>query len=99
VLNYRGGRFLLSLRTCGSRAEGFSDLIKTWWKEEEVQGFASYVVARKLKVVKVELKTWNKDVFGYIKVRKYNLLNSVNALDKKEESGGLSVGLSVVEIE
>jgi len=61
------------------RAEGFSDLIKKWWEEEEeVQGFASYVVARKLKVVEVELKKGNKDVFGDIKVRKYNLLNSVS---------------------
>jgi len=71
------------------RAERFSDLIKKWWEEEEVHGFANYEVARKLKVVKVELKKWNKDVFGDVKVRKYNLLNSVNALDKKEKSVGL----------
>ena len=51
----------------------------------DVQGYASYVIARKLKGVKVELKKWNKEVFGDFKVRKYNLINSVNALDKKEE--------------
>jgi len=49
------------------RAEGLSDLIKKWWEEEEVQGFASYVVARKLKVVKVEFKKWSKDVFGILR--------------------------------
>jgi len=38
------------------KAEGISDLIKNWWEEEEVIGFASYVLARKLKVVKEELK-------------------------------------------
>jgi len=42
----------------------------------------------------VELKKWNKDVFGDVKVRKYNLLDSVNALDEKEEF----IGLSVLEI-
>ena len=38
------------------KAEGFSDLIKKWWEEEEAVDFASYVLARKLKVVKEELK-------------------------------------------
>jgi len=77
------------------RAEEFSDLIKKWWQEEEVQGFACYVVARKLKGVKLSLKKWNKEVFGNIKVRKFNLLNSVNDLDEKEES----IVLSFVEID
>ena len=67
------------------RAEEFSDLIKKWWPEEEVQGFGSYVVARKLKGVKLSLKKWNMEVFRNIKVRKFNLLNSVNDLDEKEE--------------
>jgi len=53
------------------------------------------VLARKLKFVKEELKKWNKDVFGHIRLRKYNLLDSVNALDVKEES----IGLSIEEIE
>jgi len=51
------------------RVEGFSDLIKKWWQEEDVQGYASYVIARKLKGVKVKLKKWNKEVFGDFKVR------------------------------
>ena len=51
------------------RVEGFSDLTKKWWPEEDVQGYASYVIARKLKDVKVELKKWNKEVFGDLKVR------------------------------
>ena len=53
------------------------------------------MLARKLKFVKEELKKWNKDVFGHIRLRKYNLLDSVNALDVKEES----IGLSIEEIE
>ena len=54
----------------------------------EVEGFASFVLTRKLKFVKEELKKWNKEVSGTL--RKYKLLDSVNALDVKEESDGLS---------
>jgi len=72
------------------KVEGFSNLVKKWWEEVEVEGFASFVIVRKLKFVKEELKKWNKEVFGDIKLRKYKLLYSVNVLDVKEESDGLS---------
>jgi len=36
--------------------EGFSDLISEWWGELQVQGFASFVVASKLKHLKEKLK-------------------------------------------
>jgi len=72
------------------KVKGFSNLVKKWWEEVEVEGFASFVLARKLKFVKEQLKKWNKKVFGDIKLRKYKLLDSVNALDVKEESDGLS---------
>ena len=49
------------------------------------------MLARKLKVVKEQLKKWNKEVFGNIRLRKYNLLDSVNALDVKEASVGLRI--------
>lgn len=72
------------------KAKGFSNLIKKWCEEVEVEGFASLVLARKLKFVKEELKKWNKEVFGDVKLRKYKLLDFVNALDMKEESDALS---------
>jgi len=51
VLNlqsWRGARLRLGLRICGWGSNGFSDIIKGWWGEAEVNGFATYVVARKL---------------------------------------------------
>ena len=69
--------------------EGFSDLIREWWGELQVQGFASYVVASKLKHLKEKLKVWNRVTFGDIRVRKLKLLDSINLLDLKEESSGL----------
>jgi len=41
------------------------------------------VLARKLKLVKEELKKWNKEVFGDIKLRKSNLMGSINEFDMK----------------
>jgi len=32
--------------------EGFNDVIKEWWEEAWVNGFASFVVACKLKLIK-----------------------------------------------
>ena len=41
------------------------------------------MLARKLKLVKEELKKWNKEIFGDIKLRKYNLMGSINEFDMK----------------
>ena len=71
-------------------AEGFSDLISEWWWELQVPGFASFVVASKLKYLKGKLKVWNRESFGDIKVKKCKLLESINSLDLKEESSGLN---------
>jgi len=48
------------------------------------------VVAKKLKAIKAEIRKWNREVFGDIKIRKYNLMDSINQLDVKEETSGLS---------
>ena len=47
---------------------GFCDLVKSWWKDAHVEGYASLVVARKLKLVKEEIKKWDKEVAGDIKI-------------------------------
>ena len=70
--------------------EDFLDLIKQWWGEAQLTGFASYIVANKLKLVKEKLKKWNRVVFGDIKTQKYNMLGIINSLDVKEESSGLT---------
>ena len=48
------------------KVEGFSHLVKKWWEEVAVEGFASYVIARKLKYVKEAIKKWNKEVSGIL---------------------------------
>jgi len=70
--------------------EGFFDLIKEWWEETQPHGFASYVIASKLKYIKAKLKVWNREIFGDIRVKKHKLLEAINFLDLKEESTSLS---------
>ena len=47
------------------------------------------MVAKKLKVIKAKIKKWNREAFGDIKIRKYDLMDSINQLDIKEETSGL----------
>jgi len=70
--------------------EGFAELFKEWWRELQVPGFASFIIANKRKYIKEKLKIWNREIFGDIKVQKLKLLRLINYLNMKEESSGLS---------
>jgi len=48
--------------------EVFRDLIKRWREKAHVEGYASFMVVKKLKLVKVEIKKWNKRVFVDIQI-------------------------------
>ena len=52
------------------KTEGFKSLIDRWWKSFEVRGTGSFVVAEKLKALKIKLKWWNKEVFRRAETRK-----------------------------
>ena len=88
--SFQRGRVPFKFENMWLEVEGFRDLIKRWWEEARIEGYASFVVAKKLKVIKAEIKKWNREVFGDIKIRKYNLMDSINQLDVKEETSGLS---------
>ena len=44
--------------------EGFKELLGGWWQGLRFSGSFSFILAEKLKALKVILKSWNKDVFG-----------------------------------
>ena len=48
------------------------------------------MIAKKLKLIKAKIKKWNREAFDDIKIQKYNLMDSINQLDVKEETSGLS---------
>ena len=52
------------------KEEGFFDLLKGWWVGMEFSGSTSFILASKLKALKVLLKKWNQEVFGNVSVMK-----------------------------
>ena len=63
------------------KAEGFKNLIEKWWKIFEGRGAGSYVVAAKLKALKLKLECWNKEVFERVEERKNQALQNLACWD------------------
>jgi len=57
--------------------EGFSDLVKLFWGELKVFGFPSFILAKKLNFLKLRLKEWNKEVFGYLDAKLVDLVRTL----------------------
>lgn len=52
------------------KGEGFKYLLKGWWTSYNFSGSYNFVLASKLKVLKSDLKVWNKEVFGNVSISK-----------------------------
>jgi len=64
-------------------------LVKQWWDSYSFQGSPSFVLARKLKALKLDLKKWNEEVFGNVERNKRKLIEDLQAFDVIEESRAL----------
>ena len=64
--------------------------MKSWWENYYFQGTPSYILAKKLIALKMDLKKWNEIDFGNITVKKQQLWSKLNALDVKEDNQPLS---------
>ena len=72
------------------KAEVFVDRVKQWWDGYSFAGSPSFILAQKLKVLKVDLKKWNREEFSDLAFRKKNMLTELMGLDAREELVGLS---------
>lgn len=61
------------------------DKVKSWWENYHFQGSPSYIFAKKLTTLKLDLKMWNKTDFGNVIAKKQLLWSKLNALDVQEE--------------
>ena len=68
------GPLLFRFENMWLKAEGLKNLIDVWWNGIEIRGASSYVVAEKLKAIKLKLKCWNKEVFSRVEERKNQAL-------------------------
>ena len=68
------------------KVEGFVDMVRGWWESYQVLGSPSCMLAHKLKLLKIDLKRWNKETFGQLKSRKEAALAIISEIDLCEEA-------------
>lgn len=72
--------------------EGFVERVRRWWNSYNFQGCTSYVLARRLKALKEDLKTWNCQEFGNLWINKKKAMADLLELGRKKASEGLDQG-------
>jgi hypothetical protein len=72
------------------KEEGFVERVRIWWGSFQFFGSASYVMAKKLRALKWEIKRWNLEEFGDVRERNKARCEELKSLDCTEEGGQLS---------
>ena len=80
------GRFLRGKRpfrfeNMWLQAEGFGEMVRGWWESYQVDGTPSFILAKKLKALKLDLKKWNEKVFGNVGHKRNQLMLQLNQFD------------------
>jgi hypothetical protein len=70
--------------------EGFVDKVKSWWSSFSFMGSPSFILAKKLRALKGEIKKWNREVFGNVGARNKAWAEELESLDRLEEIRRLS---------
>ena len=71
------------------KSDGFVDQVKGWWESYHFEGTPSFILARKLRALKLDLKKWNVEVFGNVQNRR-QAMSELNVLDGEAELRPLS---------
>jgi len=62
-------------------SESFVDNVKQWWDSYHCQGSLSFILASKLKALKIDLKRWNEEVFDIVERKKKILPEELRVFD------------------
>ncbi|XP_068479069.1 uncharacterized protein [Phaseolus vulgaris] len=73
----------------------FVNFVKSKWESYLVQGNKILVLKEKLKMLKSDLKGWNKDVFGYTDKLKLEILRKIQVLDSRDDEEGLNENMII----
>jgi hypothetical protein len=57
--------------------EAFTGIVRQWWGSYDFQGTLSFVLASKLKVLKEDIKKWNKESFGDVHIKNLELMKEL----------------------
>jgi hypothetical protein len=84
----RGSRYF-KFENMWLKFEGLVDRVRQLWDFYHFQGSPTFILARKLKALKVDLRRWNEEVFGNVGRKKKILLEELRVLEIFEEEGAL----------
>jgi len=65
---------------------GFKELVQEKWSSYVVQGNNVSRLKDKLKLLKEDLKMWNRDVFGCMDINKNRIVKEIEALEIQDEN-------------
>ena len=88
--NLLGGKKPFRFENMWLKDEGFLERVRSWWESYLFQGSPSFILANKLKSLKLDLKRWNVEEFGNISRRVQNLWKDLNVLEAIEDDRVLS---------
>ena len=84
------GRCAFKFEKMWLKAKGFVERVQQWWNGYCFVGSHSFILAQKLKALKVDLKKWNREEFGDLAFRKKkSLLFELLGLDAIKKVRGL----------
>jgi hypothetical protein len=71
------------------KEEGFVEKVRGWWASYNFQGTPSFILTKKLRALKGDIKNWNKNVFGNVGALIKERVDELKALERTVEEGGL----------
>ena len=84
--NIRRGRQPFRFENMWMKAADFLDRVEGWWGSYQFDGTPSFILAKKLRALKADLKKWNVEVFGNVLFKKNALLNELHVLKSLAEN-------------
>ena len=64
--------------------------VRGWWASYHFQGTPSFILSKKLRALKGDIKTWNRTVFGNVGVLIKEKVDELKVLELAAKGGGLS---------
>lgn len=77
-------RSLFKFENMWLEASNFGEKVAAWWSSYVVEGISSFRLGKKLKMLKVDLRVWNRKVLGRVEVKMRKILNEVGELERLE---------------
>jgi hypothetical protein len=94
ILLYSGcpqyGKRAFKFENMWLKEEGFVAKVRGWWDSFHFVGSSSFVLAKKLKALKWEIKRWNVEEFGDVRDKNKASNEELKVLDRIEEGRSLT---------